>query len=330
MHPDKDKNEAYFQDLEKKHNAQSSVSKLFSMTERLIQYLSSLCNHLKTSKFSIQLDESTLPTNEALLSYTDTKGETVFKTLEKFCDEKGILLQNIISAATEGAPAMTGCQKGFISLHSAMLEPQPRGSTSVVTTSKPHTIGETLILPAIKEVITTVLHKPGADIIRKIPLSNSSSLCNHLKTSKFSIQLDESTLPTNEALLSYTDTKGETVFKTLLQNIISVATEGAPAMTGCQKGFISYLKNKIRDVLAVHCVIHRQHLLCVDNDEDFNRLIFHTEVRWLSKGNCPTRFYNLFDSAMENEDRIARKSQHIKELYCRPDRPCITEDLYID
>ncbi|KAL4135430.1 hypothetical protein QTP88_007039 [Uroleucon formosanum] len=66
-------------------------------------------------------------------------------------------------------------------------------------TGKPHTIREDLILPAIKEVITTVLHKLAADIIRKIPLSNSSvqrliyemaeniekSLCNHLKTSIF-------------------------------------------------------------------------------------------------------------------------------------------------
>ena len=104
-------------------------------------------------------------------------------------------------------------------------------------------------------------------------------------------------------------------------------------------------------MIAVHCVIHRQHLvagnlserlfqslqhairsvdkirnnslndrlfnqLCVANDEDFNRLIFHTEVRWLSKGNCLTRFYNLFDSVvefLENKDRIARQPLHIKE-----------------
>ncbi|KFM56859.1 SCAN domain-containing protein 3, partial [Stegodyphus mimosarum] len=170
------------------------------------------------------------------------------------------------------------------------------------------------------------------------------SLCNHLKTSQFSIQLDESTLPPNEALLlSYvmfikdekicqellfaknleTDAKGETIFKTMekfcdekgipLKNIISAATDGAPAMTGSQKSFMSYLINKIPDVIAVHCVIHRQHLvagnlserlfqslqhviravnkirnnslndrlfnqLCVANDEDFNKLIFHTEV----------------------------------------------------
>lgn len=299
MHSDKkDKNVAYFQDLEKKYIAQPTVSKLFSAASKQ--------------------------------------------------DDDGLRASYNISLL-------------------------------IAQTGKPHTIGEELILPAIKEVITTVLHKPAADIIRKIPLSNSSvqrridemaenieeSLCNHLKTSQFSIQLDESTLPNNEALLlSYvrfikdekicqellfarnleTDTKGETIFDTLekfcdekeipLKNIISVATDGAPAMTGRHKGFIAYLKNKVPDVLAVHCVIHRQHLvarnlserlfqslqhvikavnkirnssfndrlfnqLCVANDEDFNRLLFHTEVRWLSRGTCLTRFYNLFDSVIE-------------------------------
>lgn len=39
--------------------------------------------------------------------------------------------------------------------------------------------------------------------------------------------------------------------------------------------------------------------LCVANDEDFNRLLHHTEVRWVSKGTCLTRFYNLFVSVIE-------------------------------
>ncbi|VVC46108.1 Hypothetical protein CINCED_3A019099 [Cinara cedri] len=47
-------------------------------------------------------------------------------------------------------------------------------SLLIAKTGKPHTIGEDLILPAIKKVITTVLHKPAADINRKILLSNSS------------------------------------------------------------------------------------------------------------------------------------------------------------
>ncbi|CAH1970679.1 unnamed protein product [Acanthoscelides obtectus] len=76
---------------------------------------------------------------------------------------------------------------------------------------KPHTIREKLILPAVEEVLKTVLHKPASDIIQRIPLSNNtverhidemssdieSFLCNYLQTT----QLDESTLPENAALL---------------------------------------------------------------------------------------------------------------------------------
>lgn len=123
-------------------------------------------------------------------------------------------------------------------------------SLLIAKAGKLYTIGEELILPAIKEVINTVLHKPASDIIRKIPLSNNSVqrridemaedveklLCDYLKTCQFFIQLNESTLPNNEALLlSYVrfikeekvcqellfiknleaDTKGESIFNTM-------------------------------------------------------------------------------------------------------------------
>ncbi|KRZ07816.1 Protein ZBED8 [Trichinella zimbabwensis] len=79
------------------------------------------------------------------------------------------------------------------------------------------------------------------------------------------------------------------------------------AMVSCHRGFIAYLKKSVPDVLAVHCVIHRQHLvakltllnvcialwdtqLCEQNDEEFNHLLMHTEVR---------RFYDLFETILE-------------------------------
>ncbi|CAH2006968.1 unnamed protein product [Acanthoscelides obtectus] len=88
-------------------------------------------------------------------------------------------------------------------------------SLLIAKSGKPHTIGEKLILPAVEEVLKTVLHKPASDIIKRIPLSNNtverridemssdieSFLCNYLQTTHFSIQLDESTLPDNAALL---------------------------------------------------------------------------------------------------------------------------------
>ena len=39
--------------------------------------------------------------------------------------------------------------------------------------------------------------------------------------------------------------------------------------------------------------------LCNKNDEVFDRLIMHTAVRWLSKGNCLERFLAVFSSAID-------------------------------
>ena len=87
------------------------------------------------------------------------------------------------------------------------------------------------------------------------------------------------------------------------------------------RGFNAFLKSENPNVIIFHCVIHRQHLvaknisgrlnqslktvikavnkikahalnthlfkqLCNENDEAFERLLLHTEVRLLSKGNC--------------------------------------------
>ena len=113
-----------------------------------------------------------------------------------------------------------------------------------------------------------------------------------LKERHFSIQLDESTLPGNEALLlAYvhfieneavvqellfaklleTNTKGESIFHIVkaffeeknipLTNIVACATDGAPAMTGRHRGFLSFLKKAIPGIVTVHCVIHREHLV---------------------------------------------------------------------
>ena len=88
-----------------------------------------LCTILQGTEFSLQQDKSTLPNNECLLlAYvrfihdgkqcqdllfaltlqTDTKGATVFSTLEGFLNERKIPMKNIITCATDGAVAMVG------------------------------------------------------------------------------------------------------------------------------------------------------------------------------------------------------------------------------
>ncbi|KFD66872.1 hypothetical protein M514_21016 [Trichuris suis] len=249
----------------------------------------------------------------------------------------------------------------------------------IAKSGKPHSIGEDLILPATAEILETVLHQPAPTIVSKIALSRrtvqrridamaqhtEATLCGILRNTEFTLQLDESTLPGNDAvLLAYvrfikqerlvqeflfakellTDTNGESIIFEVVndcfkekqipfKNILAVATDGAPSMVGRYRDFVAYLKEVLPDVLAMHCVLHRQRLvakclsarlnsslqyviqavnrikanalsdrlfrqLC-DENEKFNRPLLHTEVRWLSKGTCLTRFYELFGSIIQ-------------------------------
>ena len=119
-----------------------------------------------------------------------------------------------------------------------------------------------------------------------------------------------------------------------VENIISCAADGAPVMMGKKNGVLKLLKDENPQMLLVHCVIHRQNLVskkvspvlnetlnaiikcintikanakcehlfkqfCKDQNVDYVRLLLHTDVRWLSKGNCLKRFMELFDILSE-------------------------------
>ena len=128
------------------------------------------------------------------------KDLSYFRTLKEKCIKQPTLAKLFSTATTPDGDGL------FASYNISLM---------IAKSGKPHTIGEELIIPAISEVIRTVLHKPASDIIKKISLSNNTvqrridemaqdvedSLCGYLKTSRFSIQLDESTLTGNEALL---------------------------------------------------------------------------------------------------------------------------------
>ena len=170
---------------------------------------------------------------------------------------------------------------------------------------KSEIIGENLINPAVKEITNTTFANP-VDIISYASLSKNSvskiinvmadeltiALVAELKSEKFALQLDESTLRDSEALLlgyvryvakneeiqekllfseSLTaDLKGSTIYKTvekvfenkqIPRNVIACATDGAPAMTGSHRGFMQHMKTALTGMSAINRIIHRQHLV---------------------------------------------------------------------
>ncbi|CAL9685305.1 unnamed protein product [Knipowitschia caucasica] len=176
----------------------------------------------------------------------------------------------------------------------------------------------------------------------------------------FSLQFDESTdimdvsqlcvfirmvfedMSAKEELLSILPmkghTRGEDIFNAFMElvtkiklplfKLISMTTDGAPAMTGRTNGFIALCKDSesFPDILNYHCIIHQQ-ALCgkvlnmknvMDNamkivcsvrarslqrrlfrahleekDSEHTDLLLHTDVRWLSRGKFLVRFQEL-------------------------------------
>lgn len=140
-------------------------------------------------------------------------------------------------------------------------------------------------------------------------------------------------------------------------NVINLCTDGAPAMTGVKSGLarrIAAVANA--EFTSSHCILHREALasknmspqlndtlqlavkmintikssalrsrvysaICEDMDENHKALLYHTEVRWLSRGKTLTRLFELRDElkvffmkSIENpKKRQKKKSEEEKK-----------------
>ena len=207
-------------------------------------------------------------------------------------------------------------------------------------------------------------NKPAVQELSAVALSNDTvrrriydiadelevQLVTILRTTKFSLALDESTVRDSEALLLvyarfqhnnkvveemlfckslkttttaldiYTVVKDYVSEKNIpISNIVSTTADGAPTKMSRRNGVLKLLKDDNPDMITVHYVIHRENLVagalspeldqvmkgvikvidfikatpkrrlfkvfCQDMDQDYLRLVLHTQVRWLSKGN---------------------------------------------
>ena len=116
-------------------------------------------------------------------------------------------------------------------------------------------------------------------------------------------------------------------------NCVAVCTDGAAAMTGRNMGFITKVKSTNKNIKFTHCIIHREALvakklsadlnavlqdavkiinfikiralntrlfanLCKDMGSDYEKLLLHSEIRWLSRGLALKRLMELKNEVM--------------------------------
>ncbi|KAK0146678.1 Protein FAM200B [Merluccius polli] len=191
-------------------------------------------------------------------------------------------------------------------------------SYHVATEKQPHTIAERLILPAAIDMVSTVIDEQSAGKLKCIPLSNNTVSCkindisdnlekqliSRLKAAgDFSIQLDESTDVSDCAtLLVYVRYVWENEFVEDLLCYLTIPT----GTTGIPLNLDKALKEVIRIVNFIKGSALNNQLfdqLCTNMGAELTHLLFHTEVRWLSKGR------NL--KWQEQHDNVFRNWKHV-------------------
>ena len=208
------------------------------------------------------------------------------------------------------------------------------------------------MVPLSDNTIKRRIEELSADILQQ-------TIAAVKRSKNFSLQLDETTDIGSDAQLmvfvryrtadDYVEqflfcrpltkyTTGEEIYKKvdsffeehqlLWTDCVSACADGAPAMMGIKKGFMSFAKKQNNDILIVHCYLHRENLaakdiqanlasvfkevVCVVNyikshslctrlfrvfcDEmgaEHSGLLYHSNIRWLSRGKMLQRIVSL-------------------------------------
>ncbi|GFT48349.1 SCAN domain-containing protein 3 [Trichonephila clavipes] len=145
-------------------------------------------------------------------------------------------------------------------------------------------------MPLSKNTVSRKIDEMGEDI---------EKLVEKLKTRKFSVQVEESTLRDSEAVLILH------VNDIPMKNITSCAADGAPNKMGKKNGCLKLMKNANPEMILVHCVIHRQNLVAKSISPVLNEVL-HNVIKCVNVIKASAKCERLFKLFCEeqNEDHV--------------------------
>uniref|UniRef100_A0A3B5LGI9 HAT C-terminal dimerisation domain-containing protein n=1 Tax=Xiphophorus couchianus TaxID=32473 RepID=A0A3B5LGI9_9TELE len=192
-------------------------------------------------------------------------------------------------------------------------------SLLIAKCGQPYTVGEKLVLPAIRKVISTVLERDPTQVLKSIPLSNYIVA---RRINKMGADTEEQLCaPSSEDMAEEflfskylkTDTKGQTIFNALygylqeksipITNILACATDDAPSMVGRYHSFTALLKEQVLKVRTVLCILHHHNLVAKCNSPPLNESL-NIAVKAVNKIKAHALNDRLFRLLCQENDEI--------------------------
>ncbi|XP_050066008.1 zinc finger BED domain-containing protein 5-like [Aphis gossypii] len=194
-------------------------------------------------------------------------------------------------------------------------------SLRIAKCGKPHTIGEELILPAAKDMVTCMLGAPSAKQLDMILLSNDTvrrkveNVSNYAQLMVYFRYVFQNSFKDDflfcEALS--TRTTADEIFKKLnhffvenglnWKKCVGFCSDGARAMTGKHGGVATKIKSVTENCTFIHCSIHREALVVKRIPEQFKLVLQETikVVNFIKSRALQSRLFTKLCSEMGSD-----------------------------
>ncbi|KAL4141935.1 hypothetical protein QTP88_004478 [Uroleucon formosanum] len=177
----------------------------------------------------------------------------------------------------------------------------------IAKTKKPYNIDDTIhkrILCIANDIEYQLVEKINKSLFYAIQLDESTDISNSVILLIYVRYIDYTFNDIKEEFLCTlklkTFTTADKIFKTM--------NNGTASMTGIHSGVVSRVKEVAHaHLISTHCFIHREQLavkdgainsrifsvMCKEFGSVYNNVLFHSHIRWLSRGKVLTRFIEL-------------------------------------